>query len=131
MGISMQEYFDKTIEHLASMPHRAMRNNGYGSQGCSYLTEEGLKCAVGFHIPDGHPAQSSDAGVGYLAKACPDLAGIAWPSSDRGVNLAEALQGLHDRGCNWGDNDFCGWDAAEWIADDFGLDNTILTKLKG
>ena len=128
--MAMQEYFDKTIEHLASMPHRAMRENGYGSQGCSYLTEEGLKCAVGFHIPDGHPAQSSDAGVGYLAKACPDLAGIAWPNRYRGIDLAEALQSLHDRGYNWDDNGFCGWDTAKRIAGDFGLNTSFMESLK-
>ncbi len=126
--ISMQEYFDKTIEHLASMPDQAIIDNKDGEV-CSYLTPEGLKCAVGCHIPDGHEAQSSRGSVLYLAEAYPDLAGIAWPNRYRGIDLAAKLQAVHDSALNW-DNGFCGWDAAEWIAGDFGLDTSFMGELK-
>ena len=123
-GITMQEYFDKTIEHLASMPHRAMRNN----ERCAYLTEEGLKCAVGCHIPDGHEAQSFMGGVMSLAAAYSDLAGIAWPDEKYGVKLAARLQAVHDSALNWDDNGFCGWDAAKRTADEFDLDASSVTN---
>ena len=127
--MAMQEYFDKTIEHLASMPDQAIIDNKDGEV-CSYLTPEGLKCAVGCHIPDGHEAQYSTGSVFDLAGAYPDLAGLAWPNRYRGIDLAEALQSLHDAKYNWDDNGFCGWDAAERIAGDFGIDTSFLESLK-
>ena len=33
---------------------------------CSYLTEDGRKCAVGLCIPDGHPLQQSNVTLPYL-----------------------------------------------------------------
>ena len=42
---------------------------------CRYRTQDGRACAVGLCIPDGHPAQLVDAGVGakQLADQYPEL----------------------------------------------------------
>ena len=40
---------------------------------CSYLTEDGNKCAVGCFIPDGHIAQTRTTTAGALLADYPDL----------------------------------------------------------
>ena len=126
MSITKQEYFDKTIRHLVEQGERA--SDGIS---CRFLTPDGLKCAVGCHIPDGHEAQESGDGVGYLEEVYLDLAGIAWPDTDDGISLAEALQSLHDISENWDESGFVGWDAAYSIAYNFGLDSSVVKELLG
>ena len=48
-----QEIFDKVVKHL-----RAQNKKAYDEIGrvCVYLAADGLKCAAGCLIPDGHPA---------------------------------------------------------------------------
>ncbi len=130
MKITMQEYFDKTIEHLASMPHRATKKGLLGVYRCSYLTPEGLKCAIGCHIPDGHEAQSINGGVQMLAEDCPDLAGVAWPDTDNGIDLASKLQGAHDNDLNWDDDGFCGWEDLFSLAAHYGLDGHVVESME-
>ena len=103
MTISMQEYFDKTVEHLRGMDRRSFIA---GRDVCAYLDRQGRKCAVGCHIPDGHPAQNFNSnangtGVDELAERYPDLEGIAFPAGRSGILLAGQLQKTHDDPDNW------------------------------
>lgn len=98
--MTLQEYFDKTVEHLAKQKDRAITADdlttfGFGYR-CVFLNEKGMKCAVGVHIPDGHPAQVITEDLDTLAMKFPDLCGIAWPDHYHGLDLARMLQGAHD-----------------------------------
>ncbi len=53
--MNRQEVFTKVKDHLLKQ-NKAAVNAGYGA--CAYLAPDGLKCAVGCLIPDGHTAQS-------------------------------------------------------------------------
>lgn len=50
--ITDQEYFDKTITHLATQGHRAMGGIVLNEAVCAYRGNNGDKCAAGIHIPD-------------------------------------------------------------------------------
>lgn len=89
--LTMQRYYDETISYLLEQ-ERAASDRGH----CFYLTEDGNKCAVGYWIPDGHPAQGVIMGVIGLAEIYPDLKGVAWPDHPDGLVLASKLQALHD-----------------------------------
>lgn len=93
--MELQEYFDKTVNYIRGQEEWSF---DIAYKGCVYLKEDESrnKCAVGLHIPDGHPAQRYLGLVIDLSNAYPDLAGIAWPDSDEGLNLATHLQNLHD-----------------------------------
>lgn len=90
-SMELQEYFDKTINHLRQQEARA-----YSNGACRYLALDGNKCAVGLHIPDGHPAQHYEGSIETLIDDYPSLAGVAWPEGINGVALASLLQFLHD-----------------------------------
>lgn len=102
MSISMQEYFTKTVDYLRQQEERC----GIPTPGCSaddfsclYLRNDGNRCAVGYWIPDGHPAARSSTDVSGLASTYPELEGVAWPAEHgvrSGLNLARKLQCLHD-----------------------------------
>lgn len=127
-GISMQDYFDETIRHLVEQGERSYDRK---NEQCSYLNQEGLKCAVGIHIPDGHDAQYETGDV-YELEEYSDLAGAAWPDSDKGLLLAYELQKLHDWKANWHqEKGFIGWEAAKCIVDQFALSDAIIQELKG
>lgn len=49
--LSAQEIFDRTAKHLLAQGQRAKAPCDYGSSSV-YRTEDGLKCAIGCHIPD-------------------------------------------------------------------------------
>lgn len=99
-----QEYYNKTVVDLLgrSCEDRAIVPPARSAvTTCRYLTEDGRKCAVGIHIPDGHPAQHLQMTVADLEKVHPELAGIAWPID--GIALAVELQGVHDLDKFWDD----------------------------
>jgi hypothetical protein len=125
MSVTPQDYFDKTVRHLASMRHRAVNENGK----CTYLAPDGSKCAVGCHIPDGHPAQSFKYGLSQLAVVHPDLEGVAWPTGR--LDLAIALQYAHDDGAAWSDDGFTGWDALRRLANIAGLNADVIREVAG
>ena len=126
--MAMQEYFDETIRHLFDQRVRAY---SYIS-GCQYETPEGLKCAVGCHIPEGHRARWAVGDVYDLDQNYPSLAGTAWPDTHDGLPLASELQNLHDITTNWDqENGFVGWSRAKEIADAFDLSDGIIQELKG
>lgn len=126
MTISMQEYFDITINHLSNQKYQS---HSPLESTCVYLAPDGNKCAVGIHIPDGHEAQNAILTVTNLAFKYPDLAGIAWPDSEWGLRLARELQKLHDYSQyrvspNYGGINHEGEKLARKIADNFNLTYT-------
>jgi len=124
-SVSMQDYFNKTIRHLVDQKKRAVTKGG----SCVFLID-GLKCAVGCHIPDGHEAQNSQLGVSTLKITHPELAGIAWPNEDLGVHLAAGLQHLHDVWAHWDKDGFVAFDVARRVAERFKLRPDIVDILE-
>lgn len=95
-----QEIFDRVVAHLRQQGRPAREGSW-----CRYLTADGLKCAVGALIPDGHPAQTDldgDPTPQILAERYPNLfephlvEGGPW-------GLLRQLQKAHDEatGANW------------------------------
>lgn len=121
-----QEYFDKTLRHLVAQGKRAYEDG----QGCRYWTPEGLRCAVGCHIPDGHEAQFASGGIPCLRTRFPELAGVAWPNTEQGSWLAAMLQQLHDSEDHWGESGFVGWAEARGILRRFSLSSAVLDELE-
>lgn len=119
--ITEQEYFDRVCERLRDGTGPAVNTNGDSFRMCIYLSADGLKCAVGIFIPDGHPAQRLSVGVLSLAETFPDLAGVAWPATRDGLDLAEVLQQAHDASPHWDGTVFIAEGALEAIAAEFGL----------
>jgi hypothetical protein len=55
------------IEQAPPAVHKPIPSEGYSNRYlCSYLTEDGKKCAVGLCIPDGHPIQQCNTALFYL-----------------------------------------------------------------
>jgi hypothetical protein len=125
MSVTPQEYFDRTVRHLASMRHRAVNDDGR----CTYLAPDGSKCTIGCHIPDGHPAQSYPSDVKGLAVVHPDLEGVAWPTGR--LDLAIALQVTHDIRANWSSHGFTGWYHLRVDAELFGLNADVIDEVAG
>lgn len=93
LRLTNQQYFVKTVDYLRNQTHRSF---DFARDGCTYLANDGNKCAIGHWIPDGHRAQESVYFLSEVAKRFPDLVGVAWPNTLRGLSLATALQRLHD-----------------------------------
>lgn len=89
--MTLQEYFDKTVKHLAEQ-----KTASVGSTSCMYEDEAGRRCAVGVHIPDGHPGLKFEGDIYELLAAFPDLQGVACPREEIGIELAHNLQVAHD-----------------------------------
>jgi len=90
--MNCQEIFDKVATHLLTQNKKALEGSF-----CSYLTTDGLKCAVGCIIPDGHPAQFSSGGLYTITKAYTDLFAL-WKMTygSREYELLSRLQIIHD-----------------------------------
>jgi hypothetical protein len=130
MTLTLQTYFTETINHLEKQGVR-----GFEDDICAYRDADGNACAVGYWIPDGHPAlekYAEDSGFGTrgkhnnltvheLVEFFPDLRDIIAPPGEEGLGLAADLQSLHDRADNWDDDGFVGWDEVDRIVDSHGL----------
>lgn len=116
--MTLQEYFDKTVKHIRSLPRQAVSDIGT----CLYRTEDGLACAVGVHIPDGHPACSAPGTVRDLIPVYPDLVGVVAPGGPCGLPLAYMLQTAHDDARNWDEGGFINHKALDNIGRAFDLD---------
>ena len=108
-----QQFFDDTIAFILQQERQAaVPNPNYNPDGpddplvdtenpvfCLYRSPHG-PCAIGRLIPDGHPAlaEADEQGwqVGGILARFPNLAGVAWPDTHSGVQLAAKLQSLHD-----------------------------------
>mgnify|MGYP000665124862 CR=1 FL=1 len=121
-----QDYFDRAVKHLHSMPHQAISADGT----CLYLCPDGSRCVVGAFIPDGHPALGPvgfGSSVRRLADVYPDLDGVAWPHGALGRALAGALQTAHDSGA-WSPDGFDEPERLRRIAFDYHLDDAVVTS---
>jgi hypothetical protein len=90
--LTMQRFFTETVDYLRTQT-RCVNDAG----GCVYEDGAGNHCAIGYWIPAGHKALTSTEAVGDLSANYPDLAGVAWPDTGHGLDLARNLQQLHDR----------------------------------
>lgn len=73
--------------------NRDFKGKAVMGETCSYLTEDGKKCAIGLFIPNGHEAQLSTLEVHSLLEHYPDL----WkhmPSKD--IVFLMDFQNTHD-----------------------------------
>jgi hypothetical protein len=68
--ITLQRIFNLAWQAFVVEKRRPARDH----EGCcSYLTDDGRKCAVGLALPDGHEAQRSGSGFNTLTKRYPEL----------------------------------------------------------
>lgn len=92
--MTAQEIFEKVAKHLLTQGCRA---EVMGS--CKYLTGDGLKCAVGCLIPDGHEGQRSSKNSNGLLSYFPDLEPFILPQDMYRLTafmFIRALQDVHD-----------------------------------
>ena len=87
-----RKIFDTVVAHLKAQGKQAKNITG----SCSYLTQDGLKCAIGCLIPDGHPAQISCGGVTYILLVFSDLNKLWEIENESDVDFLCALQEAHD-----------------------------------
>lgn len=90
---SMQEAFDKTIEHFVRQKGRAMYNGV-----CSYLLQDGSMCAIGAHIPKGHKAQHHVGAIHSLFQEYSDIEDMLFCGNDshESFNFWDLMQTAHD-----------------------------------
>lgn len=96
---TFQEAFDATVRHLAKQGKKAaVKDRRSDKVACLYLTDKNLKCAVGAHIPSGHPAQTTVGFVEILFKAFPDIRERMSVDDDKDTSLSfwSGMQGIHD-----------------------------------
>lgn len=90
-----REFWEDTYNFYHGHPERRAVEGG----ACAYLTEDGRKCAIGRHIPDGHRGQHSHQNVIGLFRGHPDLRELpAFAGLD--VDFLLAVQGWHDGCCD-------------------------------
>lgn len=92
---SFQEAFDATVEHFI-----AQKKQARGKQYCEYRTSEGLACAVGCHIPDGHDSLDHLGTFRSLMTSWPELRSlfsIDGYDSDLTADFWSDLQKAHDQ----------------------------------
>lgn len=92
--LTTQQMFDATVTHIFSLPRRAGEVVG-GESGdigfrCRYHTASGLKCAIGYWIPDGHEAGNSAMSVRQLGRWFADIDDILTPSDAEAFHTANA-----------------------------------------
>lgn len=90
--MNRQEIFNKVVKHLLTQNERAVDKDGF----CSYKTHNGLKCAIGALIPDGHPAQHASCSVSMSFFAEYDLKEYLCIKDESDVSFLWALQRIHD-----------------------------------
>lgn len=89
-----QEFFDKTITHLVTQGRPAMTAAGT----CKYRTTDGLKCAIGCHIPDELYSRRMEGDSVYqLVERYPETQKYI-PET---LTLAADLQDIHDTNGCW------------------------------
>ena len=91
--MNRREIFNRVSAHLLKQNAKAV--DEYGS--CCFLTTDGLRCAIGCLIPDGHTALSDDCGLVDIFEYHPDIVSL-WGVSDSGNDMMFlcALMYVHD-----------------------------------
>lgn len=87
------EIFKTVKNHLLTQNAQARSTEG----GYSYESIEGLRCAIGCLIPDGHPALKYGKRVGHLIHSYPDLAELWGVESQDDIRFLTRLQEIHDK----------------------------------
>ena len=64
--------------------------------GCVYKNDQGHMCAVGIHIPEGHPGFLVEGICNKLFNIHPDLAELIIPVDDEHRKLPRYMQLAHD-----------------------------------
>jgi hypothetical protein len=91
--MNCQEIFNTVARHLLTQNERATEG-GF----CSYKNEQGLRCAIGVLIPDGHPAQNYLSSLNdFFWNIFPDLKELWDVNTIEDKLFLIRLQGIHDR----------------------------------
>lgn len=134
--LTAQQFFDTTITHLFNQRRQAVNASGT----CMYRNADGESCAIGVHIPDGHPSLDHEGGWYSLTGMWPDIEDI-FPVADDGVvdgevldGMASTLQDIHDSDANWSSFKSTvfsskGLQCLRSYAKNFKLDLTLLEQL--
>ena len=96
--MNRQLIFNRVAKHLATQQKRAVQFSFEREETCSYLTPDGLRCAIGCLIPNGHAGLACLGSVSTLLNEYPDL-GTLWEiDSDfyEDLTFLERLQTIHD-----------------------------------
>lgn len=108
--MTLQDVFDQTLQHLMAQGCRAHRlpdePHDDGTSRCRYRTATGLRCAVGYWIPDAAYRPSMEGRScdhRFVRDALPPAL-----RTDEMIKLLKELQYLHD-------------DLASWSSDRAGL----------
>jgi hypothetical protein len=128
--MNMQEIFDTVAVHLFKQGRRAVTSHPLTNQVlCQYLTDNGLKCAVGCLIPrDRYVLLMENMGVRVLL----DKFGVIlpdWMSDPENISLMAKLQYIHDDRCSWYSPKYLAAKLREAARYD-DIDVSILTKLE-
>ncbi len=123
MKYTNQEVFDKVIAHLEVQGEQALSDN----KECRYRTSNGLRCAVGYLIPDdayhpnleGFSLGEDGHGPEQVAKVLSQLG----YSAENQLLLCD-LQKFHDNPDNWGGDPFSDYGQSQLlhIAEDYDLE---------
>jgi hypothetical protein len=96
--MNYQDIFNKVSTHLLEQNEKAVTVCSVsGETSCRYKTPEGLKCAVGALIPEGHSAEDAQMNVDDLLVNYPDLATLFGVSNDDPDETYE----IHDNNGSW------------------------------
>lgn len=94
MNPELQAIFDKTLNHL-----RIQKEKSYNTRqlSCMYHNKEGLKCAVGIHIPDEvyDPAMEGES-VNTILRKFPILFTLDAFNTNTKIDLLREMQVIHD-----------------------------------
>jgi len=92
--MELQELFDRVVKHLLTQNKRA---NDDGYSGCKYRTKDGLSCAVGCLIADGHyNTELENHGVLFPEVMAAVEASIGCTLSTKQLVVLNGLQRIHD-----------------------------------
>lgn len=118
--MKIQEAFDKIATHLLTQQEKALD----GGNNCAYLTEEGLKCAIGCLIPeDKYDITMEGFGVREMRELdyWMDELHLDDVIEENMMNFYTEMQDTHDA-----------WPVDEWpwrlkmVASDYGLDCDVV-----
>jgi hypothetical protein len=120
MALTKQEVFDRVCDHFKTQKVRSH----FGGL-CAYLTDDGLKCAIGIFIPDGHQAAGSGGSFREILHFHPDIRNL-FEKDDDMVSFLLRLQSIHDDTYTWNEEGFnCyGWQRMRNIAKKYNLNTS-------
>lgn len=125
-----QEAFDTVVRHLATMPHRSMRQ---GRGRCLYAGPDGLRCAASVLIDASYDDVKQldtwdESGIRCLVE------GGFVDVGDVNESILHRLQVVHDDVASWDEREgggFVGWNALAHIAERYDLSTSVLDEFAG